>query len=241
MASLRSVLSFTTRMYLVYDDAIYGISFPSTADRLLIISTWLALMLAAVIRAEETTSLSSLGSSDHVESRTLKLQEHFYNVFKERYDSLAQSASSAASAVASAPAQLLKKPIQSVQALTGLSRFGWNFITDPLHAYPTAEDIKVHALFQRLTLFEINHADSIRRVLTAVKVLTIMKAISLALVLGVAVVGAVIAFVPFAAIFGRRSLSTSWHSLPSVNWDQLHFVASRVLTAIETAQTAYER
>lgn len=190
---------------------------------------------------EETTDAGHIDSATTKEgptkSRTLRLQEHFYRKFQDRYKTVTSAATSL----------LLHRPYALVQKVSPWSR-GWNFIKDPLHAFPSAADIKIHNIFQRLAVFEINNADQIRRLLVGLRVISIAQALGVAIALAV-VLGGALLVAPLAA-FGRRSyeavddaqdrffdvddIYTDTHL-----WDQAR-QAQRVLSAIQSAQLAYQ-
>ena len=196
---------------------LYNRKFMVSSDRW-ISYNWLVMLLLATLAAaaaEVEESLSASEEYSNEDQRSMKLQDR-YTQFHDH---------------------------SLVPMVNQLSRT-WNFIKDPLHAYPDAADIKVHEIFQKATVFEINNSVLVRRVLTFLKVVLIAKAITLGLLAVIVVGGVIIAALPLAISLGRRrrrrSLSSS-SSSSSIDWDQFSQLASQVLDAIESAQVRYEQ
>ncbi|KAI9558566.1 hypothetical protein GHT06_015354 [Daphnia sinensis] len=107
---------------------------------------------------------------------------------------------------------------------------------DPLHAYPNQWDLMVHSLFQKLSRFEVNNADTIRRVIRVVRVLTIIGLVvgTLGLVLGLA-----LPLSTTALAFGRRE-DEGEDKNDVIDWNYVDQISQSVIHAIESGMLKYE-
>ncbi|XP_059351904.1 uncharacterized protein LOC130690176 isoform X2 [Daphnia carinata] len=107
---------------------------------------------------------------------------------------------------------------------------------DPLHAYPNKWDLMVHSLFQKLSRFEVNNADAIRKVIRVVRILTIIGLVvgTLGIVLGVA-----LPLSPLALAFGRREDEVEDKN-DVVDWNYVDQISQSVIYAIENGMLKYE-
>lgn len=108
--------------------------------------------------------------------------------------------------------------------------------SDPLHAYPNSLDLVVHNMFQKLSRFEVNNADSVRRVLRLFRVSSIFSFFA-------GVVGLVLALaLPAAGVvaLGRREDKFGAEETSSIDWDYVNHAAQTVIQAIQSGQLKYE-
>ena len=108
--------------------------------------------------------------------------------------------------------------------------------SDPLHAYPNQWDLIVHGIFQKLSRFEVNNADTIRSVIRAVRVVTIIG-----LVLGIVgiVVGVAVPLSTAALAIGRRE-DLGEEKADLIDWNYVDQVSQSVIYAIENGKLKYE-
>ena len=99
---------------------------------------------------------------------------------------------------------------------------------DPLHAYPNFEDIIVHEIFQKLTIYEINNSEKVRTLINIFKAVAIIGVVLLSIAL-------VTIAAPVVAVFGRRS-DTDYE----INQEQFNLIANRILSAIEISRVLHE-
>lgn len=108
--------------------------------------------------------------------------------------------------------------------------------SDPLHAYPNKWDLMVHSLFQKLSRFEVNNADAIRKVIRVVRTLTIIGLVvgTLGIVLGVA-----LPLSTAALAFGRKE-DEGEDKNDVVDWNYVDQISQSVIHAIENGMLKYE-
>lgn len=88
--------------------------------------------------------------------------------------------------------------------------------SDPLHAYPTAFDLRIHKLFQKVATYEINNAESVQRLITFFKVMSIGTLVAIFTIVGLGAAGLLGA----VASIGRSD------TIPLIDWSQLHPILS---------------
>ncbi|XP_046459563.1 uncharacterized protein LOC124205997 [Daphnia pulex] len=131
----------------------------------------------------------------------------------------------------------LKKtnPISALRKRLGTASKLYN-PSDPLHAYPNQWDLIVHGIFQKLSRFEVNNADTIRTLIRVVRVVTIIG-----LVLGIIgiVIGVAVPLGTAALAIGRRE-DVGEDKTDVVDWNYVDQISQSVIYAIENGMLKYE-
>ena len=153
---------------------------------------------------------------------------------KDSLTSISKSATNASIAVFNRVAQK-SNPVSVLRNRLGssVSKAFYN-PSDPLHAYPNSVDLLVHSAFQKISRFEVNNADAIRRALKVFRITTLIV-----IVLGI--IGLVLGLtIPLSlAAAGRREDILGPEGHP-VHLDYINQAAQSILHAINSGQLQYE-
>lgn len=123
-----------------------------------------------------------------------------------------------------------RKKLASKASAAGSKLFS---LSDPLHAYPNSLDKAVHALFRRVSVWEVNNADLVRSAINTARSFSIFS------VLATAVGMLLSAVIPGGLVLTKRSDDEDVEYEEPDRWRQVNEMAQFVLNALESGQLKY--